>query len=50
LGQSLSNRYLMVISSPTSFWVQRLLRRHGGPECGHDTQVCPQSGEEKTAT
>jgi len=32
-----------------SFLVQRVLRRHGGPECGHDTQVCPLSGEEGTA-
>jgi len=32
-----------------SFLVQGLLCGHGGIRCGHDTQVCPLSGEEGTA-
>lgn len=33
-----------------TFLVPRVRRRHGRPECGHDTKVCPLSGKEGTAT
>ena len=32
-----------------SFLVQRVLRGHSGTGCGHDTQVCPLPGKERTA-